>query len=162
MTIFNKLPEEIKDKILKMYWQHIFSEKVIKEIELIKYTIDRIDSYMIHHGKTSIINDLSNPIIVHHRHYYIKHNNYIKKLISNKVTQQLLCNIIGKDPIKFNLWLWSKYIENISSDYKYLTIYYIMNKDKIVINNNLEYNNDKIINYFSFFSKYKIHRSNSI
>ena len=36
MTIFNDIPEEIKDKIFKIYWENIFYEKVIKELEHIR------------------------------------------------------------------------------------------------------------------------------
>ena len=162
MTIFNDIPEEIKDKIFKIYWENIFYEKVIKELEQIKYTLDKINSYMIHHGKNSIIHEVNKPIIEHHRHYYVKHNLYIKKLISKKATQKLLCNIINKNQITINIWIWHECLENISNDYKYLAIYYIMNKDKVMVQNQMEYNNDKIIKYFSIFSKYKPFCSNSI
>ena len=117
---------------------------------------------MIHHGKNSIINEENRPIIENHRHYYIKHNIFIKKLNSKKATQKLLCNIIDKNQNTINLWIWNECLENISDDYKYLTVYYLMNKDKITNYNHLDYNNDKIITYFSVFSRHKPLRSNSI
>lgn len=162
MVTFNDIPEEIKDKIFKIYWRNIFYEKVIKELEQVRYTIDKINSYMIYHGKNSIIHEGNKPIIEHHRYYYMKHNNYIKKLLSKKATQKLLCNIINKNQITINIWIWHECLEKISNDYKYLALYYIMNKDKVMVQNQMEYNNDKIIKYFSIFSKYKPFRSNSI
>ena len=137
MEFFNKLPEELINKIMIIYWKEIFNENIIKKFNEISISINVVRNYMFRHGIPNILIGFCNPTDKLHYYYFKKHNKILFELFNENSLlkyKNLYRNI--NNIISFGM------LNNISNSYKYVCAYYIINSFQ---------NSKKILKYFEKF-----------
>ena len=137
MEFFNKLHEELINKIMIIYWKEIFNENIIKKFNETSILINMIHNYMFRHGIPNILIGFCNPTDKLHYHYFKKHNKILFELFNEN-------NLLKYKNLYRNINNIISYgmLNNISNSYKYICAYYIINSFQ---------SSKKILKYFENF-----------
>jgi hypothetical protein len=126
MNIIKKLPTELQTNIFILYWMDIFKENVVKELKNFKTTINNIYIYMCKHGIPNVNQGPNNSTISHHIYYFRKQNDFLIKFIKQKSGNHILCYLLGMRRETFNLYLKSNMFDSIPTEYRYISLFYLM------------------------------------
>ena len=128
MKHINKLPDELINKIMKMYWQNIYKMNVINKINEKNILIDNIYKYMLKHGVPNILLGFGHPTDKLHYYYYKNHNKVISSnfLIKNKKENNLL-KYQHKSLKNIHYIIGSGMLNNVSELLKCICSFYIIN-----------------------------------
>ena len=128
MKYFNKLPDDLINKIMIMYWQNIYKMNVINKINEKNILIDNIYKYMLKHGIPNILLGFGHPTDKLHYYYYKNHNKIISSnfLIKNKKENNLL-KYQHSFLKNINYIIDSGMLNNVSKLLKYICSFYIIN-----------------------------------